>query len=101
MRYLITIASLVGGLLLFLLSKASSSSEFISGNSYTIVLILSGIFILSLIAIIANQIKKLFRNIKKDVMGSRLSMRLVISFTLMAVIPGLIVYLVSVNSFLI
>jgi nitrogen fixation/metabolism regulation signal transduction histidine kinase len=97
MRYLITIASLVGGLLLFLLSKASSSSEFISGNSYTIVLILSGIFILSLIAIIANQIKKLFRNIKKDVMGSRLSMRLVISFTLMAVIPGLIVYLVSVN----
>ena len=97
MRYLIAIAALVGALLLFLLSKASSSSEFISGSSYTIVLILSGFFILSLIAIIANQIKKLFRNIKKDVMGSRLSTRLVISFTLMAVIPGLIVYLVSVN----
>ena len=97
MRYLIAIASLVGALLLFLLSKASSSSEFISGSSYTFVLILSGVFILSLIAIITNQIKKLFRNIKKDVMGSRLSMRLVISFTLMAVIPGLIVYLVSVN----
>ena len=97
MRYLIAIAALVGALLLFLLSKASSSSEFISGSSYTIVLILSGFFILSLIAIIANQIKKLFKNIKKDVMGSRLSMRLVISFTLMAVIPGLIVYLVSVN----
>ena len=97
MRYLIAIATLVGASLLFLLSKASSSSEFISGSSYTVVLILSGIFILSLIAIIANQIKKLFGNIKKDVMGSRLSMRLVISFTLMAVIPGLIVYLVSVN----
>ena len=97
MRYLIAIATLVGASLLFLLSKASSSSEFISGSSYTVVLILSGIFILSLIAIIANQIKKLFRNVKKDVMGSRLSMRLVISFTLMAVIPGLIVYLVSVN----
>ena len=97
MRYLIAIASFVGALLLFLLSKASSSSEFISGSSYTIVLILSSIFILSLLAIIANQIKKLFRNIKKDVIGSRLSMRLVISFTLMAVIPGLIVYLVSVN----
>jgi len=97
MRYLIAIATLVGASLLFLLSKASSSSEFISGSSYTVVLILSGIFILSLIAVIANQIKKLFGNIKKDVMGSRLSMRLVISFTLMAVIPGLIVYLVSVN----
>jgi nitrogen fixation/metabolism regulation signal transduction histidine kinase len=97
MRYLIAIASLVSALLLFLLSKASSSSEFISGSSYTIVLILCGVFILSLIAIIANQIKKLFRNIKKNVMGSRLSMRLVISFTLLAVIPGLIVYLVSVN----
>jgi hypothetical protein len=59
MRYLITIAALVGALLLFLLSKASSSAEFISGSSYTIVLALSGIFILSLIAIIANQIKKL------------------------------------------
>ena len=97
MRYLIAIASLVGVLLLYLLSKASSSSEFISGSSYTIVLILSGIFILSLIVIIANQVKKLFKNIKTDVMGSRLSRRLVISFTLMAVIPGLIVYLVSVN----
>ena len=97
MRYLIAITTLVGASLLFLLSKASSSSEFISGSSYTVVLILSGIFILSLIAIITNQIKKLFGNIKKDVMGSRLSMRLVISFTLMAVIPGLIVYLVSVN----
>ena len=97
MRYLIAIATLVGALLLFLLSKASSSSEFISGSSYTIVLVLSGIFILSLIVIIANQIKKLFKNIKTDVIGSRLSMRLVISFTLMAVIPGLIVYLVSVN----
>jgi nitrogen fixation/metabolism regulation signal transduction histidine kinase len=97
MRYLIAISGLVGAFLLFLLSKASSSSEFISGNSYTFVLILSVVFILSLIAIIANQIKKLFRNIKKDVIGSRLSMRLVISFTLMAVIPGLIVYLVSVN----
>jgi len=97
MRYLIAIAALVGALLLFLLSKASSSSEFISGSSYTIVLALSGIFILSLIAIIANQIKKLFKNIKTDVIGSRLYMRLVISFTLMAVIPGLIVYLVSVN----
>jgi nitrogen fixation/metabolism regulation signal transduction histidine kinase len=97
MRYLIAIATLVGALLLFLLSKASSSSEFISGSTYSVVLVLSGIFILSLIAIISNQIKKLFGNIKKDVMGSRLSMRLVISFTLMAVIPGLIVYLVSVN----
>ena len=97
MRYLIAIAAFVGALLLYLLSKASSSSEFISGSSYTIVLILSSFFILSLIAIIANQVKKLFGNIKKDVMGSRLSMRLVISFTLMAVIPGLIVYLVSVN----
>ena len=97
MRYLIAIASLVGALLLYLLSKASSSSEFISGSSYTIVFVLSGIFILSLIAIIANQVKKLFKNIKTDVMGSRLSRRLVISFSLMAVIPGLIVYLVSVN----
>ena len=97
MRYLIAIAGLVGALLLFLLSKASSSSDFISGNSYTIVLVLSVVFIFSLIAIIANQIRKLFGNIKKDVIGSRLSMRLVISFSLMAVIPGLIVYLVSVN----
>ena len=97
MRYLIAIASLIGALLLFLLSKASSNSNFISGNSYTIVLVLSVIFIFSLIAIIANQIRKLFGNIKKDVIGSRLSMRLVISFSLMAVIPGLIVYLVSVN----
>jgi nitrogen fixation/metabolism regulation signal transduction histidine kinase len=50
-----------------------------------------------LIALIGYQIWRLYRQIRKRVVGSRFTLRLLASFAMMAIIPGLIVYLVSVN----
>ena len=51
----------------------------------------------ALIVLIGFQLWHLYKKIKSGVMGSRLTLRLLSTFALMAIIPGLIVYLVSVN----
>ncbi len=50
-----------------------------------------------LVALIALQFKNLYTNIKNHVVGSRLNLRMVSAFAMMAIIPGVIVYAVSVN----
>ena len=50
-----------------------------------------------LVVLITFQIKSLYKSIRNQVVGSRLNLRMVSAFAMMAIIPGLIVYLVSVN----
>ena len=88
---------MIGIALLILLAKAISNSELVSSDSFRILLGLNILFIFSLIILIAVQIFRLLHNIKKEITGSRLTLRLVLSFALMGIIPVLIVYLVSVN----
>ena len=97
MKYIITTVAFIGIALLILLAKAISNSELVSSDSFRILLALNIFFIFSLIILIAVQIIRLLRNIKKEITGSRLTLRLVLSFALMGIIPVLIVYLVSVN----
>ena len=97
MKYIITIFAFIGIALLILLAKAISNSELISGDSFRILLGLNILFICSLIGLIAVQIFRLLQSVKKEITGSRLTLRLVLSFALMGIVPVLIVYLVSVN----
>tara|TARA_B100000795_G_scaffold269561_1_gene259326 strand:- start:1172 stop:3289 length:2118 start_codon:yes stop_codon:yes gene_type:complete len=97
LKYVITIVAFIGIALLILLAKAISNSELISSDSFRILLGLNILFICSLIILIASQIFRLLQGVKKEITGSRLTLRLVLSFALMGIIPVLIVYLVSVN----
>ena len=97
MKYIITIVAFIGITLLILLAKAISNSELIPGDSFRILLGLNILFICSLIGLIAVQIFRLLQSVKKEITGSRLTLRLVLSFALMGIVPVLIVYLVSVN----
>jgi nitrogen fixation/metabolism regulation signal transduction histidine kinase len=97
LKYIITIVAFIGIALLILLAKAISNSELISGDSFRILLGLNILFIFALIGLIAVQIFRLLQSVKKEITGSRLTLRLVLSFALMGVVPVLIVYLVSVN----
>jgi nitrogen fixation/metabolism regulation signal transduction histidine kinase len=97
LKYVITIVAFIGIALLILLAKAISNSELISSDSFRILLGLNIFFICSLIILIAFQIFRLLQGVKKEIIGSRLTLRLVLSFALMGIIPVLIVYLVSVN----
>ena len=96
MRYIVFISIAVGAVLLYLLSLASANTA-ASGNYYTILLMLNLALAGMLLILIGIQLWGLYRKIREHVMGSRLTLRLLGAFALMAIIPGLIVYAVSVN----
>lgn len=96
MRYILLVSAALGVALLYLLSLASANTA-ISGDYYKILLYLNIGLAGALIVLIGFQLWQLYKKIKSGVMGSRLTLRLLGTFALMAIIPGLIVYLVSVN----
>jgi len=96
MKYIVYISALLGAVLLYLLSNASANTA-ASGEYYTLLVALNISLAVLLLVLIGYQLFSLYRNIRERVMGSRFTMRLLGSFALMAIIPGLIVYMVSVN----
>jgi len=96
MRYIVFVSVALGLILLYLLSLASANTA-VSGDYYKILLYLNIGLAVVLTVLIAIQLRNLYKKTKNRVVGSRLNMRLVSAFALMAIIPGLIVYLVSVN----
>lgn len=96
MRYIIFISIGFSLVLLYLLSLASSNAT-ISGNYYKVLLYINIGLAVLLLTLVAYQIWHLYKNAKANVVGSRLNLRLITAFALMAIIPGLLVYLVSVN----
>ena len=96
MKYLIIISGLLGALLLYLLSSASSNTELFSRNYYTL-LALAGLLALCLSALVGYQLWQLREKIKARIFGAKLTLRLVLFFSLIAILPGLLVYSVSVQ----
>lgn len=96
MRYILIVSVALGLVLLYLLSLASANTA-ISGDYYKILLYINIALAGALIVLIGFQLWHLTIKIRHGVMGSRLTLRLLSTFALMAIIPGLIVYLVSVN----
>ncbi len=96
MRYILFVSVGLGLVLLYLLSLASANTA-ISGDYYKILLYINIALAGALIVLIGFQLWHLARKIRSGVMGSRLTLRLLGTFALMAIIPGLVVYLVSVN----
>ena len=96
MKYIVSLCIVLASVLLYLLSQASSQGP-ISGNYYTLLLALNIALALLLIGLIGVQLLRLYRQVKASAIGSQLTRRLLGSFVLVAIIPGLLVYLVSVN----
>jgi nitrogen fixation/metabolism regulation signal transduction histidine kinase len=93
---LIVAAVSFGGILLFLLASASANTALFASN-YAWLLGLNAIVALSLLALIAWQLRVLWREHRAKVFGSRLKLRLMLMFGLMAVVPGVLIYAVSVQ----
>ena len=96
MRYIVFVSVALGLVLLYLLSLASSNTA-VSGEYYKILVYLNIALAAVLMVLISYQLWQLTKKIRNGVMGSRLTLRYLGAFALMAIIPGLIVYLVSVN----
>jgi PAS domain S-box-containing protein len=95
-KYVVFIGIALGAALLYLLSHASANTA-VSGQNYTILLGFNFVLAGSLVLLVGWQLWRLYRQIKAQIMGSRLTLRLLGMFAMMAIIPGLVVYAVSVN----
>ncbi len=96
MNYLILISVTVGGVLLYLLSGSSANTEVFSIN-YSSLLGLTGLLAMGLMGVVGYQLWRLSIKLKSRVFGAKLTLRLVVFFTLIAVLPGILIYAVSVQ----
>ena len=96
MKYLIITCGILGVLLLYLLSSASANTDLFSHNYYTL-LALAGLLALCLAALVGYQLWQLRAKINAQIFGAKLTLRLVLFFSLIAILPGILVYAVSVQ----
>lgn len=92
----IVLISIVGAILLFLLASASANTALFAHN-YPLLMGLNAIVVLSLLALVVVQLVALRREYRQGVFGSRLKSRLLLMLALMAVLPGALVYGVSMQ----
>lgn len=96
MKYFLAVSAVIGTLLLYLLSQASSNSDLFSHNLYWLLASI-GVLSVLLMALVGYQFWQLRQKIKAQVFGATLAFRLAVFFTLIAILPGLLVYGVSVQ----
>ncbi|MCX8085491.1 MAG: ATP-binding protein [Rhodocyclaceae bacterium] len=94
MKLLLALTATLGALFVLLLVTASAEATFLV--PYTPLLIgLNALAALLLVALVAAMLRRLWRDVRQGVFGARLKSRFLGMFTLLALVPGLFVYGVS------
>nr|WP_314628997.1 ATP-binding protein [uncultured Noviherbaspirillum sp.] len=96
LRYMLVFGGATTGILLFLLASASENSQFFDQN-YSWLLGLNALIALLLLGLVATLLLRLYRRYKQGRFGSRLMTRLVLLFALIGILPGTLIYVVSVQ----
>jgi len=96
MRALVATAAALAGILLFLLASASAKTSIFARN-FQILLGLNGAVAVMLLGLVAFQLRKLAREYFAHQFGSRLKLKLLGLFAIMAVVPGVVLYGVSLQ----
>ncbi len=95
-RAALIVAAAIAGISLFLLASASANTELFAGG-YPYLLALNGIVAVALAGLVGVQLRALWREYRSRQFGSRLKYRLMLMFALMALLPGVVVYAVSLQ----
>ena len=96
MTYVLVVSAALGGILLFLLAAATANSPLFAEH-YPLLLGLNTVIALALLGLVAYQLAILARQRRAKVFGSRLSFRVLVMFALVGIVPGLLVYTVSLQ----
>ena len=96
MRIALAVAAALGAILLFLLASASANTALFAQH-YPWLLAINGIAAAALLVLVGLQLRRLRRDFRAGVFGSRLKSRLLLMLSLMAVLPGALVYAVSMQ----
>ena len=95
-KYLIIIGSGLGAVMLLLLATAGANAGFLE-RRYQLLIALNVGFVLLLMVVVGYLLWRFRRRLKDGVFGSKLALRLLLIFSLMATLPGVLVYSVSVQ----
>jgi nitrogen fixation/metabolism regulation signal transduction histidine kinase len=95
-RVALAVIAALGAILLFLLASASANTALFAEN-YPWLLAINGIAAVALLVLVGLQLRRLRRDVRGGVFGSRLKTRLLLMLSLMAVLPGALVYGVSMQ----
>ena len=96
LRYFLVVGGAVVSILLFLLASASENSAFFDRH-YPALLVLNALIAVALLALVALLLTRLYRGRKRREFGSRLMTRLVLLFAVVGILPGTVIYMVSVQ----
>ena len=96
LRYALMVGGAMVSILLFLLASASANSEFL-GRYYGWLIGLNGAMAFLLLTFVVVALGRLYSRYKAGKFGSRLMARLVLLFAGIGILPGLVIFLVSVQ----
>jgi nitrogen fixation/metabolism regulation signal transduction histidine kinase len=96
LRYGLLAALALGGVLLFLLASASGNTQAFERN-YPLLLAINGAIAAILLVLVVMLVARLVRRWRARRFGARLMARFALAFALMGVVPGFLIYVVSVQ----
>lgn len=96
LRYLLVVGGAIVAILLFLLASASDNSASFDKH-YPWLLGLNGLVTLALLILVLLLLTRLYSRHKRGLFGSRLMAKLVLLFALVGILPGVVIYTVSVQ----
>ncbi|MDR1311677.1 MAG: PAS domain-containing sensor histidine kinase, partial [Burkholderiaceae bacterium] len=95
-RYVLIAGGAMMGVLLFLLASAAENTTFFEQH-YPGLLAINLLAAAALLILVALMLRRLYRHHRRKRFGTRLMTRLVLLFSLMGVLPGTVIYIVSVQ----
>ncbi len=96
MTYVLVVAAALGTIFLFLLAAASANTA-LFGEHYPLLVALNAAVAAVLLGLVIYQLVQLARQRRAKVFGSLLTFRVLVMFAVVAVLPGVLVYTVSVQ----
>jgi len=95
-NYLLVVCAVVGAVTLYLLATATANTALFAQH-YPLLLAVNGGLAVCLTVLLGYQLYTLRQKLKAGVFGAKLTLRLVLLFALVAILPGALVYGVSVQ----
>ena len=96
LRYTLVLFMVLAAVTLFLLATAAANTALFA-EQYPLLLVLNGAIALVLAGLVGYQLYILRRKLRSRVFGSKLTLRLVVLFALVGILPGALIYAVSVQ----
>ena len=96
LRYLLVVGGAIVAILLFLLASASDNSASFDKH-YPWLLGLNALVTVALLVLVLLLLTRLYSRYKRGLFGSRLMAKLVLLFALVGILPGVVIYTVSVQ----